>query len=56
MVIFGMVPETALSYALVAHAIVYIVYTLLGLVSMAQQNVTYSEIQRRIAAEGDPST
>jgi uncharacterized membrane protein YbhN (UPF0104 family) len=56
MVIFGMVPETALSYALVAHAIVYIVYTLLGLVSMAQQNVTYSEIQQRIAAEGETST
>jgi uncharacterized membrane protein YbhN (UPF0104 family) len=56
MVIFGMVPETALSYALVAHAIVYIVYTFLGLVSMAQQNVTYSEIQQRIAAEGKTST
>jgi len=56
MVIFGMVPETALSYALVAHAIVYIVYTFLGLVSMAQQNLTYSEIQQRIATEGETST
>lgn len=56
MVIFGMEPETALSYALVAHAIVYIVYTFLGLLSMAQQNVTYAEIQERIAAEGETST
>ena len=56
MVIFGMVPETALSYALVAHAIVYIIYTLLGLVSMAQQNVTYAEIQQGIAAKGETPT
>jgi hypothetical protein len=56
MVLFGMVPETALSFALVAHAIVYIIYTFLGLVSMAQQNVTYAEIQQGIAAEGETST
>jgi glycosyltransferase 2 family protein len=55
MVLFGMTPAAALSYALVAHAIVYIVYTALGLLSMAQQNLTYSEIQRRIAAEAEPS-
>jgi uncharacterized protein (TIRG00374 family) len=53
MVLFGMEPEPALSYILVAHAIVYIVYTALGLVSMAQQNVTYAEIQRRISAEAE---
>ena len=51
MVLFGMGTEAALSYALVAHAIVYVVYTLLGLVSMAQQNLTAAEIQRRISAE-----
>jgi glycosyltransferase 2 family protein len=49
--LFGMEPETALSYALVAHAIVYVVFTLLGLASMVQQNLTYSEIQKRISAE-----
>ncbi len=51
MVLFGMEPESALSYALVAHAIVYVVYTLLGLVSMAQQNLSYAEIQKRISSE-----
>jgi len=51
MSLFGMEPETALSYALVAHAVVYVVFTLLGLVSMIQQNLTYSEIQKRISAE-----
>jgi uncharacterized membrane protein YbhN (UPF0104 family) len=56
MVLFGMAPATALSYALVAHAIVYTVYTLLGLISMAQQNLTYADIQRRISAEAQPST
>jgi len=53
MVLFGLAPEPALSYILVAHAIVYIVYTALGLISMAQQNVTYAEIQRRISAEAE---
>lgn len=56
MVLFGMAPEPALSYILVAHAIVYAVYTALGLASMAQQNVTYAEIQRRISAEAQTST
>jgi len=51
MVLFGMDPVAALSYALVAHAIVYGVYTLLGLGSMLQQNLTYSQIQQRISAE-----
>jgi len=51
MVLFGMLPEAALSYALVAHAIVYVVYTILGLLSMIQQNLTYAEIQQRISAE-----
>lgn len=55
MVLFGMTPATALSYALVAHAIIYVVYTLLGLISMAQQNLTYTDIQRRISAEAQPS-
>jgi uncharacterized membrane protein YbhN (UPF0104 family) len=56
MVLFGMAPEAALSYALVAHAIVYVVYTLLGLVSMAQQNLTYAQIQKRISAEAQTSS
>jgi uncharacterized protein (TIRG00374 family) len=54
MVLFGMRASPALSYALVAHAIVYVVYSILGLVSMAQQNLTYSQIQQRIAAEAEP--
>jgi hypothetical protein len=56
MVLFGMAPEAALSYSLVAHAIVYVVYTLLGLVSMAQQNLTYAQIQKRISAEAQTSS
>jgi uncharacterized membrane protein YbhN (UPF0104 family) len=51
MVLFGMAPAVALSYGLVAHAIVYAVFTFLGLGSMAQQNVTYSQIQQRISTE-----
>ena len=52
--LFGMAPEMALSYALVAHAIVYVTLTLLGLASMVQQNLTYSEIQERISTEASP--
>ena len=51
MVLFGMMPEPALGCALVAHAIVYVVYTILGLLSMIQQNLSYAEIQQRISAE-----
>ena len=51
--LFGMAPEPALGYILVAHAIVYLVYSVLGLISMAQQNITYAEIQRRISAEAE---
>lgn len=51
MVLFGMEPAAALSYALVAHAITYVMLTLLGLGSMVQQNLTYAEIQQRISAE-----
>jgi hypothetical protein len=40
----------------VAHAIVYVVYSILGLISMAQQNLTYSQIQQRIAAEAEPAS
>jgi uncharacterized protein (TIRG00374 family) len=56
MVLFGMTPEVALSYALVSHTIVYVVYTLMGLLSMAQQNLTYSKIQQRISAEAQTSS
>jgi hypothetical protein len=56
MVLFGTQPEVGLSYALVAHAIVYIVYSVLGLGSMIQQNITYSEIQERITTEGQASS
>ncbi len=54
MVLFGMAPGPALSYALVAHAVVYVVYTLLGLGGMAVQNLSYAEIQRRISTEVEP--
>jgi uncharacterized membrane protein YbhN (UPF0104 family) len=53
MVLYGMTPGTALSYALVAHAIVYVTYSLLGLASMVQQNLSYAEIQKRIAEEAE---
>jgi hypothetical protein len=56
MVLFGMAPGPALSYALVAHALVYIVYTLFGLASMFQQNLTYTEIQARISSEAQTSS
>jgi uncharacterized membrane protein YbhN (UPF0104 family) len=56
MVLFGMAPELALGYALVAHTIVYVVYTLFGLGSMVQQNITYTDIQQRISAEAQTPT
>jgi len=56
MVLFGMVPDVALGYALVAHAVVYVVYSLLGLASMFQQNLSYAEIQRRISTEAPTSS
>lgn len=56
MVLFGMKAEPALSYALGAHAIVYVVYTLLGLGSLVQQNLSYAEIQKRISAEEQTSS
>jgi uncharacterized membrane protein YbhN (UPF0104 family) len=56
MLLFGMGREPALSYALVAHTVVYVVYTLLGLASMVQQNLSYGEIQRRISTEARTST
>ncbi len=55
MVLLGMKPEPALSYALVAHAIVYTVYTLLGLIGMAQQHLTYAQLQKRISTEAQTS-
>jgi len=55
MVLFGMTPDVALGYALVAHAVVYVVYSLLGLASMLQQNITYAEIQERISTEAETS-
>jgi len=56
MVLFGMEPEVGLSYTLVAHATVYVVFSLMGLLSMVQQNLTYAEIQRRISTEAQTST
>jgi uncharacterized protein (TIRG00374 family) len=56
MVLFGMVPDVALGYALVAHAVVYLVYSLLGLASMFQQNISYTEIQQRISTEAPTSS
>jgi uncharacterized membrane protein YbhN (UPF0104 family) len=51
MVLFGMAPDTALSYALVAHAITYATLTIAGLVSMVMQNISYSDIRNRIPTE-----
>ena len=56
MVLFGMVPDVALGYALVAHAVVYLVYSLLGLASMLQQNISYAELQQRISTEAPTSS
>lgn len=56
MVLFGMSPESALSYGLVAHAIVYVLYTLLGIISMAQQNLSYADIRKRISTEANPAS
>lgn len=56
LVLFGMAPEPALSYALLAHAVVYFAYILLGLAGMVLQNLSYAEIQQRIAAEAQEST
>ena len=56
LVLFGWAPEPALSYALVAHAICYFAYILLGLAGMIRQNLSYAEIQQRIAAEAQEST
>lgn len=55
MVLFGMTPERALSYGIVAHAIVYVVYTLLGIASMAQQNLSYRDVRKRISTEAEPA-
>jgi uncharacterized protein (TIRG00374 family) len=56
MVLFGMAPDVALGYALVAHAFVYVVLCLLGLASMVQQNISYAEIQERISTEDQTSS
>jgi glycosyltransferase 2 family protein len=56
MVLFGMQAGAAISYALVAHAIVYVVYSLLGLAGMVQQNLSYAEIQETISTEAPSST
>jgi uncharacterized protein (TIRG00374 family) len=55
MVLFGMAPDVALGYALVAHAFVYVVLCLLGLAGMVQQNITYAEVQERISTEDQTS-
>ena len=54
--LFGMEATTALAYAVAAHLIVYILYTLLGVISMQQQNLTYTEIQRRISTPSEEDT
>ncbi len=53
--LFSMQTHAAASYALVAHAIVYATFTLVGLISMRQQNLTYSQIQHRISTEARPT-
>ena len=54
--LFGMAPEPALSYAFAAHLIVYVLYTLLGVIGMQQQNLTISEVQRRISTPSEADT
>jgi glycosyltransferase 2 family protein len=54
--IFGMGARTALTYALATHLIVYVLYTLLGVISMQQQNLTYADIQRRISTPSEADT
>jgi hypothetical protein len=54
--LFGMEAGTALTYAVTAHLIVYVLYTLLGVICMQQQNLTYAEIQSRIAAPSEADT
>ena len=56
MVLFGLGPGPALSYALVAHAITYVSLTLLGLASLLQQNLSYTELQKRISTEAQTSS
>ncbi|MGD8398362.1 MAG: lysylphosphatidylglycerol synthase transmembrane domain-containing protein, partial [Anaerolineae bacterium] len=51
LVLFGMAPGPAVSYALTSHAITYLTLTILGLVGLVQQNVTYSQLQQRISTE-----
>ncbi len=53
LVLFGVTDDVAVGYALVAHAWVFIVLSLLGLASMLQQNLTYADIQERISAEAE---
>jgi uncharacterized membrane protein YbhN (UPF0104 family) len=54
--LFGMAPEPSLSYAFAAHLIVYVLYTLLGVIGMQQQNLTVSEVQRRISTPSQAET
>jgi len=54
--LFGMAPESALSYAFAAHLIVYILFTLLGVIGMQQQNLSYAEVQRRISTPSGAET
>ncbi len=56
LVLLGVTEDVALGYALVAHAWVYVVLSLLGLASMLQQNLTYADIQERISAEARTSS
>ena len=51
MVLFGMAPGPALSYALVGHTITYVSLTVVGLASLLQQNLGYKELQERISTE-----
>lgn len=54
--LFGMSPEPALGYAFAVHLIVYIFYTLLGVIGMQQQNLTVAEVQRRISTPTEAQT
>lgn len=54
--LFGMAPEPALSYAFAAHLIIYVIYSVLGVIGMQQQNLTVSDVQRRIATPSEAET
>ncbi|MFL7810396.1 MAG: lysylphosphatidylglycerol synthase domain-containing protein, partial [Anaerolineae bacterium] len=56
LVLFGWAKAPALGYALVAHAVEYVALTVFGLIGLAQQNITYSQLQERISTEAQTTS